>query len=40
MKKQDAIFNWLYFSWEQNRIENGAFDELVITGKVTYININ
>ena len=40
MKKQDAIYNWLYFIWEQNRIDNGAFDELVIMNKVTYININ
>ena len=40
MKKQDAIFNWLYFAWEQNRIYNGAFDELVIMNKITYININ
>lgn len=40
MKKQDAIFNWLYSAWEQNRIDNGAFDELVIMNKVTYININ
>ena len=38
--KKDAIYNWLYFIWERNRIENGAFDELIIMNRVTYININ
>jgi hypothetical protein len=38
--KRDAIYNWLYLICEANRIDNGAFDELVIMNKVTYININ